>query len=166
MVATNKEFFGFNPFVGVEISSIQRCNLDILNFDDPVCEAYFLSTDNKYGAWLMDEGQKLKKGQLLQLRKSVIRPQRENECPTLTANMGLGGHNVPFLIHGGRLRKMTERECLRMQGFPESFDFPNLPMNAKYRMIGNAVSPLVALPLAKQIKEEICNQQKFMRKAS
>lgn len=161
MVATEKKFFSCNPFVGLNASPNRKTNLDILNLEDSIDEAYFLSEHNRYGKWLLSEGNKLKAGQLLQLRKYVLRTQKENECPTLTANMGLGGHNVPFLIHGDRLRRMTESECLKMQGFPNDFEFPELPMSAKYRMIGNAVSPLVTEPLARHIAEEFFKQRKF-----
>ena len=105
-------------------------------------------------------------GQLIQLRQHMLRPQKENICPTLTANMGLGGHNVPFLIQNGRLRKMTERECLRMQGFPEHFNFPELPGNAKYRMIGNSVSPVVSEKIAGAILEELVSQDEFKMRSA
>jgi DNA (cytosine-5)-methyltransferase 1 len=74
-------------------------------------------------------------------------------CPTLTANMGGGGHNVPFFLDNGRLRKLTERECLRLQGFPEHFKWPQLAHGPMYRLIGNSVSPPVAAILATFIKE-------------
>jgi DNA (cytosine-5)-methyltransferase 1 len=74
--------------------------------------------------------------------------------------MGGGGHNVPFVYDRGRLRKLTERECLRLQGFPEKFSFPDgLPMMHRYRLIGNAVAPPVARIVAEAIK-------KFMKEAA
>jgi hypothetical protein len=35
---------------------------------------------------------------LYQLRKYEVRAKDPDTCPTLTANMGLGGHNVPFVL--------------------------------------------------------------------
>ena len=67
--------------------------------------------------------------------------------------MGLGGHNVPFLLDTKGLRKLTERECLNLQGFDQDFKFPDkLAMGAKYRMIGNSVSPRVAKLIAEELK--------------
>ena len=162
MLATSREFFGFNPFSEINENPQQTKCTDILELDTHHDERYYLSESNRYGKWIKAEGAKLQTGQLLQLRKNVLRPQKVDECPTLTANMGLGGHNVPFLIHSGRLRKMTERECLRMQGFPESFEFPGLPSNAKYRMIGNSVCPLVSNIIAKCVHKELLEQTNYL----
>ena len=166
MIATHKSFFGFNPFSSVDKSTTRVKNLEILELEKTHDERYYLSEANRYGKWILEEGEKLSRGQLIQLRKSVLRPQAVDDCPTLTANMGLGGHNVPFLVQDGRLRKMTERECLRMQGFPESFDFPELPSSAKYRMIGNSVSPAVSRIIAKSVHNELSDQTEFLARSA
>jgi DNA (cytosine-5)-methyltransferase 1 len=31
--------------------------------------------------------------------------------------MGGGGHNVPFILDNQGIRKLTEQECLALQGF-------------------------------------------------
>ena len=166
MVATDKNFFGFNPFSQVSKTTSFKKNTDILELSAVHDEKYYLSKNNRYGKWILSEGTKLKDGQLLQLRKNVLRPQEVDICPTLTANMGLGGHNVPFLVQEKRLRKMTERECLRMQGFPDSFSFPQMPSSAKYRMIGNSVSPPVASRIANQIMEELLAQSEYLARSA
>lgn len=59
--------------------------------------------------------------------------------------MGTGGHNTPIVYHKGKFRKMTVRECLRFQGFEESFEFPpNTRKGRQYQMAGNAVTCDVA----------------------
>ena len=165
MVATNKLFFGFNPFCGIKNSPTLRKNCELLDLNSEHDMRYYLPENNRYGKWILSEGKKLETGQLIQLRKNVLRPQAIDECPTLTANMGLGGHNIPFLVQNGRLRKMTERECLRMQGFPESFKFPEMASSAQYRMIGNSVSPEISQMLADVIFKEIYSQQEFLERA-
>jgi DNA (cytosine-5)-methyltransferase 1 len=76
-------------------------------------------------------------------------------CPTLTANMGLGGHNVPFVWDKKGLRKLTERECLKLQGFPSSFKFHReTSSKQRYLQIGNAVAPPVAKKLARAVKQK------------
>lgn len=159
MVATSRDHFDYNPFREPiprrEVTPLVKL-LDIGNVHD---QDYFLSEHNKYGAWIAGEAKKHHDVRLFQLRKVVLRPQPYGMCPTLTANMGVGGHNVPFLLDNGRLRKLTERECLRLQGFPEDFKWPELARGSKYRLpelargpkyklIGNAVSPPVARLLA------------------
>lgn len=41
-----------------------------------------------------------------------------NVCPTLTANMGTGGHNVPLILADDGIRKLTPAETFKLQGFP------------------------------------------------
>lgn len=54
------------------------------------------------------------------------------------------------------LRKLTENECLRLQGFPEGFEFPNgVPRAKRYMQVGNAVAVPMARLLAKNIKAKI-----------
>lgn len=58
-----------------------------------------------------------------QWRRQYVRENKNNLCPTLTANMGTGGHNVPLILDDKGIRKLTPRECVRLQGFPDSFEF-------------------------------------------
>ena len=66
-----------------------------------------------------------------------VRENKNNVCPTLTANMGMGGHNVPIIRDSVDIRKLTPRECARFQGYPDSFVLPDdLPASALYKKIG------------------------------
>jgi DNA (cytosine-5)-methyltransferase 1 len=61
--------------------------------------------------------------------------------------MGLGGHNVPFLLDNKGLRKLSEHECLKLQGFFDDYKIPSfeeMPRTKIYTMIGNSVSPRVS----------------------
>jgi DNA (cytosine-5)-methyltransferase 1 len=139
MVALSREVFDYNPFFGLEENNVVDDLVELLDLDGSVEERYYLPKSNKYGNMIYEAGSKIPQNCLIQLRKSILRPQAPGVCPTLTANMGRGGHNVPFIIDTGRLRKLTERECLRLQGFPETFTFPDIVSSAKYRLIGNEV---------------------------
>lgn len=77
-----------------------------------------------------------------QLRRIYVRENKNNVCPTLTANMGTGGHNVPLILdYDGNIRKLTPEECLRLQGFPEDFTYPEDMANGhKYKQAGNSVT--------------------------
>jgi DNA (cytosine-5)-methyltransferase 1 len=100
----------------------------------------------------MDEENKQDPYQIYQLRRFQVRLAAKGMCPTLTANMGHGGHNVPFIISKGRIRKLTERECLNIQGFDKNFSFPDgISSGSKYAMIGNAVSPPISRLIANRV---------------
>jgi DNA (cytosine-5)-methyltransferase 1 len=89
-----------------------------------------------------------------QWRRHYVRENKSNLCPTLTANMGMGGHNVPLIFDDKDIRKLTPRECARLQGFPDSFILPDtLPNSLLYKQIGNSVSVPVIEKIAKNIIE-------------
>lgn len=54
-------------------------------------------------------------------------------------------------------RRLTVRECARIQGFPDSFEFIYTDVDTGYKMIGNAVPIELAYIIAKSIKELLCN---------
>lgn len=93
-----------------------------------------------------------KKWTIYQYRRYYMRENKKNVCPTLTANMGTGGHNVPLLMDDYGIRKLTPRECFNFQGFPESFILPNeLKPSALYKQAGNSV----IYPLVERISQKI-----------
>lgn len=89
---------------------------------------------------------------IYQWRRVYCRENKSNVCPTLTANMGTGGHNVPLIKDDFGIRKLTPEECVGFQGFPKEFKFPDNISNAsKYKQAGNSVS----VPVIKRIVENI-----------
>jgi DNA (cytosine-5)-methyltransferase 1 len=82
-----------------------------------------------------------------------LRPSRciirdDGIAPTLTAKMGTGGNNIPVLAN--ERRKLTERECLRLMGFPENFKIKKNVMQS-YKQIGNSVPVPVVELIAKEV---------------
>lgn len=59
-----------------------------------------------------------------QFRRWYVRENKSNVCPTLTANMGSGGHNIPIILDGEIPRRLTPKECFNLQGFPKDFELP------------------------------------------
>ena len=93
---------------------------------------------------------------IYQWRRVYVRENKSGVCPTLTANMGTGGHNVPLIIDHKDIRKLTPRECFRFQGFPDTFKFPNsLANSALYKQAGNSVSVPVINAIANSIKQAL-----------
>lgn len=92
-----------------------------------------------------------------QWRRVYVRENKSKLCPTLTANMGTGGHNVPIIkTYDGRIRKLTPRECFDLQGFPKDFILPKELSNASlYKQAGNSVVVTVVERIAKKIMEAI-----------
>lgn len=79
-----------------------------------------------------------------QWRRQYVRQNKSNVCPTLTANMGTGGHNVPLIITEKGFRKLSPKECLNFQGFPENYEFPPIAKSKQYKQAGNSVTvPLI-----------------------
>lgn len=68
-------------------------------------------------------------------------------CPTISSN-SFEQNNLP---KGERIRKLTPRECLRLQGFPESFKIVVSDTQA-YKQDGNAMSVNVVKMILEQIK--------------
>mgnify|MGYP001588226606 CR=1 FL=1 len=92
---------------------------------------------------------------IYQWRRQYVRENKNNVCPTLTANMGMGGHNVPIIIDNKGIRKLTPRECANFQGFPNDFKLPNIADSALYKQFGNSVSVPVVERVAANIKKAL-----------
>lgn len=65
----------------------------------------------------------------------------------LTAKMGTGGNNVAVVI--SQKRKLTERECLRLMGYPDSYQVKRGFQT--YKQIGNSV----VVPVITEIAEKL-----------
>ena len=93
---------------------------------------------------------------MYQYRRYYVRENKSNCCPTLTANMGGGGHNVPILLEDHGIRKLTPRECFNLQGFPQNYILPsNLSDSALYKLAGNAISVPVVELIVDKIAQKI-----------
>ena len=92
------------------------------------------------------------KDTIYQWRRVYVRENKSNVCPTLTANMGTGGHNVPLVLTDTGIRKLTPRECFNLQGYPETYKLPNLANTRLYKQAGNSVVVPVIKRIADQIK--------------
>jgi DNA (cytosine-5)-methyltransferase 1 len=132
---------------------------DYIAFDGEINDDYYyLDEENRYYKMITE---KIDDPYCIyQLRKYFVRVKEPGVCPTLTANMGMGGHNVPFIIDKRGLRKLTEKECLNLQGFPRWFDFPDAVIRSKrYQQVGNSVIPTVVEQLAGAVVSKIKSQR-------
>lgn len=127
---------------------LTRSFADFLEKDVP--EKYYYNSKPLYG--------KLKSGvrsenTVYQWRRHYVRENKKGVCPTLTANMGEGGHNVPIIKDAKGIRKLTPRECFLLQGFPPDFKLPNIADSRLYHQAGNSVVVPVVERIALNMKE-------------
>ncbi|MGK0701110.1 DNA cytosine methyltransferase [Priestia flexa] len=125
---------------------------DILDREVKQDPAFYYTVKSQYFNMLQEAMKR--KDTVYQLRRVYVRENQSQVCPTLTANMGTGGHNVPLIIDDWGFRKLTPKEALRFQGFPIDSDYriPEGMANSHiYKQAGNAVS----VPVIKRIATNI-----------
>ncbi len=72
--------------------------------------------------------------------------------PTLNAKAGTGGGNLPLVQQKMNVRRLTPRECERLQGFPDDKTLiPKSSDSARYKALGNSM----AVPVMRWIGERI-----------
>lgn len=76
-------------------------------------------------------------------------------CPTLLAAMGSQFERIPFFRDEFSIRKLTQRECARLQGIPDSYEFDMKAPKQVYKQIGNSVCVNIVSLLAKEIKKQL-----------
>lgn len=144
----------FDAFNFPKPMKLSKSIADIIDFDKKVPDKYYYKKDS----YLYNKLIKSVKSQnsIYQWRRVYCRENKNHVCPTLTANMGTGGHNVPIIRDNYGIRKLTPEECILFQGFPKQFKFPKeLSNTAKYKQIGNSVSVPVIKRIAKNILEAL-----------
>jgi DNA (cytosine-5)-methyltransferase 1 len=115
-------------------------------------DKYYYKPGTNY--YPMIEKEVTRKDTVYQIRRIYVRENQSNVCPTLTANMGMGGHNVPIIWDDFGYRKLTPHETLELQGFPEWFKIPEgMADSHVYKQAGNAVTVPVVSEIAKKIIE-------------
>jgi DNA (cytosine-5)-methyltransferase 1 len=93
----------------------------------------------------------------------TIRAEHHGNIEFRRLSLEHGGKNQSELNRGLIERRLTVRECARIQTFPDEFEFVRqekdlgkpygLSASAGYRLIGNAVPPLLAFHIAWRLQE-------------
>lgn len=128
---------------------------DVIDFSAEVDDKFYYTENCKFYNALVKGI--TKSNTCYQWRRIYVRENKSNLCPTLTANMGTGGHNVPIIkSYSNKIRKLTPHECFNLQGFPNDFILPKELSNASlYKQAGNSVAVTVIERLAKNIMDAI-----------
>ena len=138
---------GFNHTTDFKFPEPVTNRMSIKELLEPsVSDEYYYNEDHKHykliSAGVTDTDK------VYQWRWSYVRENKKGVCPTLLAS-----YMQPTLIkQGSRIRGITPREGLRLQGFPESFKFPEeFKDRDKFHQIGNSVS----VPVISKIAQEM-----------
>ena len=123
---------------------------DFLDLEVEQHEIYYYRADTPFDAYIRKcatdtDG-------LYRVFDGAIKKYTKGKCPTLTASMN-SPRNAAVLRDSWGVRRITLREALRFQGFPQDYYFPNtIKIQDAYKQIGNSVSVPVICKIAKQIK--------------
>lgn len=113
--------------------------------DNNVAEKYFLS--DKILPTILSDGTGGYKAKS-EIDLSIARPL----CATMAKMHRACQDN--YVTQNGRVRKLTPRECARLQGFDDSFIIPVSDAQA-YKQFGNAVTVNVSRAVAESVKHEL-----------
>lgn len=115
-------------------------------FEDTIDGKYYY--DSRFACWETIKQSVTERDVVYQYRRTHVRKNMSGVCPTLTANMGGGGHNVPLILDDVGIRKLTPRECFNLQGFTD-YDLTGISDSGLYKLAGNAVS----IPIVRKVVE-------------
>ncbi len=90
-------------------------------------------------------------------KDKMRRIEPNKPAPTVVAHLAKDGYMFIHPIHD---RTITVREAARFQSFPDTFEFKG-SMTSQFRQVGNAVPPLLALELGRQVRRVIDHNTKL-----
>lgn len=121
-----------------------------IDFDAQVAAKYYYTSARPFFSKL--EESITEQDVIYQWRRQYVRANKSGVSPTLTANMGMGGHNVPLIKAKHGIRKLTPAECFRLMGFNNPHFPDGMAESRLYKQAGNAVVVTVIEAIAKKIR--------------
>lgn len=148
MVALSCDHFSSNTYEFPEPlpDGTLRKVKEFLDTNHKADSSFYFKPTSQYYPMFVEAMKTGKPDSVYQLRRSYVRENMSGMCFTLMANMGDGGHNVPVIKDRWGIRKLTPRECARLQGYEDSWFKipPTLSRSQISKQIGNSVTvPLV-----------------------
>jgi DNA (cytosine-5)-methyltransferase 1 len=137
------------------LKSIATCSDAFLGLDEPEA-AEDLSQLNYSKAKYMGKKVQGQSETYLPSAGPTIRAEHHGNIEFRRLSLEHGGKNISELNAGLTERRLTVRECARIQTFPDDYDFvipTKLSASDGYRLIGNAVPPLLAYRLAQRLEQ-------------
>jgi len=117
MVALSCDHFAANNFQFPEPlpEGLSRRVREFLELDRKADEYFYFKPASQYHPYFAEAIAAGERDSIYQLRRSYVRENKSGQCFTLMANMGDGGHNQPVIKDRWGIRKLTPRECARLQ---------------------------------------------------
>ena len=127
----------------------QKTIFDIIDFSKKQHSVYYYNDSYANFGNLVSS---VHKGKIYSIRDNGTLYCSGKICPTLIAGMGKFPERIPIVMDDYGIRKLTVRECLRFQGFPETYRISrDVAIEDAYKQIGNTV----CVPVVQRIAEEI-----------
>jgi DNA (cytosine-5)-methyltransferase 1 len=123
---------------------------NFIDFDSQLDEKYYYNESRPFFKEL--QAGVTDSGTVYQWRRQYVRENKSGICPTLTANMGMGGHNVPIVKTRHGIRKLTPRECFGLMGMKDIKLPDGMAESRLYKQAGNAVVVPVIEAVAHKIR--------------
>ena len=148
-----KNFEMCNRFRFPEEQPLKKHIFDIIDRSKKADERFYIDENSS-------QYRKLKKAitdenQIYRFSDYGIQKSKDGISFTLKANMGTWYNRVPIIKDDFGIRTITPKESLALQGFPASFDFPNISMKSMYKQCGNTVVVPIVYEIANRIKNVI-----------
>ena len=139
-----------NKEINFDFPSVENNENDIKKCLEKIVDSKYYYNDKPLFEKIKDDV--ISENTVYQWRRKYVRENKSGICPTLTANMGTGGHNVPIIKDKFGIRKLTPRECANFQGFPNDYKLPsNIVDSQLYKQFGNSVCINVVERIAENI---------------
>lgn len=152
-----RELYDCDAFSFPEEATEKRSIESIIDFSAKQHPIYYYESNHPSYAELE---QKARTGKLYSLRNNGSVYCSGTLCPTLIAGMGKFPERTPVVRDNYGIRRLTIRECLRFQGFPEDFNISREnSIEDAYKQVGNSVCvPVVnriAIEIAKALQRNV-----------
>lgn len=142
------ESFGGNPISGINPSCLRIAPTLTTCGGGNLEPKILCSKDMRIGKIQPKDRDYNKKGRQ---REEVIEYRSDNVAPSCLANV-----NTTVVSNGFRIRKLTPKECFRLQGFPDEYFERAASVNSNsqlYKQAGNAVTVNVTYEIGKKLME-------------
>jgi len=136
---------------------------DIIDFECKKDELFYYS-EGKQPFYELIKNEVTSINSIYQWRRKYVRENKSGVVPTLTANMGTGGHNVPLIYTDKGIRKLTPRETFNAQGYPKEYHLPKIANSHLYKQAGNSVVVPVIERIASNIADTINQNPDYLEK--
>lgn len=142
-----------NRFCFPEKRELQKHIFNAIDRTEKADARFYLDTDSeqyrRMDAAIKDENE------IYLFSDYGIQKSRDGISFTLKANMGTWYDRVPIIRDDFGVRTITPLECLALQGFPQEFVFPDIPIKSMYKQCGNTVVVPIVTEIAKGIKASL-----------